>query len=298
MSASVNDKIVDVRNAARPNSARATGTRSAGGTSLACDNLAGWPTASKVHFVTYQIDSSSVQVADTQLDCYGIVSGNTIGSFTVVDGTDTGNSVNDVVEMLPTAAWGQDLADALTNQHTRTGAHTGITTDTIVVSSGTTLPAGDIATADIADSAVTTSKLNTASVTADKLGLGSTNTTVATSEASGSTSYTDLATPGPSVTITVGANGLALVVLYTWQSNSAGTAATFTSFAVSGANTSASADTKAQVYVSSGNNAALGASSVFLLTGLTAGSTTFKMQYRVDGSTGTWLNRRIAAIPL
>lgn len=169
MAASTGDKITDVRNAARPNSARATGTRSAGGTSLACENLIGWPTASKVHFVTYQIDSSSNPIAGTQLDCSGIVSGNTIGSFTVIDGSDVGNSVNDVVEMLPTAAWAQDLATALTAQHTRTGTHTAITTDTIVVTNGTTLPAGDIATADLADSSVTTAKIADDNVTASKM---------------------------------------------------------------------------------------------------------------------------------
>lgn len=76
-----------------------------------------------------------------------------------MDGSDTGNSVGDYVEMLPTAAWGQDLADALTAQHTRVGGHKSITTDTITVSSGTTLPAGDIGTADLADSAVTSAKL-------------------------------------------------------------------------------------------------------------------------------------------
>lgn len=129
MSAATSDKITDVRNAARPNSARATGTRSSGAASLACDNLAGWPdnTKSKVHFVTYQIDSNSNPVAGTQLDCYGIVSGNSINSFTVVDGTDNGNSVGDVVEMLPTAAWAQDLAEALTAEHDRQGKHTAIT---------------------------------------------------------------------------------------------------------------------------------------------------------------------------
>lgn len=159
MAASTGDKITDVRLATRPNSARVTSPRGTGVTSLSCDNLSGWPTASKVHFVTYQIDSSSNPIAGTQLDCSGIVSSNTIGSFTVIDGVDTGNSVNDVVEMLPTAAWAQDLADWGTNQHTRTGAHTGITTDTITVTSGTTLPAGDIGTADIAALGVTFAKL-------------------------------------------------------------------------------------------------------------------------------------------
>lgn len=163
--ASINDKLTDVRNAARPNAARVSSPRSAGGATLSCDNLAGWPTASKVHFVTYQIDSSSNPIAGTQLDCYGIVSGNNIGSFTVVDGTDNGNSINDVVQMLPTAAWGQDLADWGSSQHSRTGAHVGLTntggmtTDTLTVSSGTTLPAGDIGTADLASGAVTFAKL-------------------------------------------------------------------------------------------------------------------------------------------
>lgn len=150
MAASTGDKITDVRNAARPNSARVSSGRSAGGTTLACDNLVGWPTASKVHFVTYTIDSNSNPVAGTQLDCTGIVSGNNIGSFTVVDGTDTGNAVNDVVEMLPTAAWGQDLADALTSQHTRTGTHSVVTatslttTSSVTAGSGLTVSAGSI----------------------------------------------------------------------------------------------------------------------------------------------------------
>lgn len=121
--ASTLDKITDTRNAARPNSARVSSGRSAAGVTLICDNLSGWPIASKVHFVTYQIDSNSNPIAGTQLDCYGIVSGNNIGSLAVIDGNDTGNSIGDVVEMLPTAAWGQDLADALTVAHERTGIH-------------------------------------------------------------------------------------------------------------------------------------------------------------------------------
>lgn len=174
--ASLTDKITDVRNAARPNSARVSSTRTAGASSLACDNLAGWPTASKVHFVTYKIDSNSNPVAGTQLDCQGIVSSNTITSFTVIDGSDVGHSVGDVVEMLPTAAWGQDLSDWGMAQHSRTGAHVGVnntggmtnvgglSTDTLTVSSGTTLPAGDIGTADIATNSITAAKLSTSAI--------------------------------------------------------------------------------------------------------------------------------------
>lgn len=127
MSASTQDKITDVRNAARPNSARVTSARSAAGVTLACDNLVGWPTASKVHLITYSVDSNSEIVDGTQLDCYGIVSGNNLTSFVVVDGNDTGHAIGDYVEMVPTAAWGQDLADALTNEHNRTGTHAAVT---------------------------------------------------------------------------------------------------------------------------------------------------------------------------
>lgn len=116
------DKITDTRNAARPNSARVTVARSSGASSLSCDNLVGWPTASKVHFVTYQIDSAGDPVEGTQLDCAGIVSANAITNFTVYDGNDLGHAVGDVVEMLPTAKWGQDLADALLVSHNRSGS--------------------------------------------------------------------------------------------------------------------------------------------------------------------------------
>jgi hypothetical protein len=174
--ASTGDKITDTRNAARPNSARVTSGRSAAGATLACDNLAGWPTASKVHFVTYTVDSNSNPVAGSQLDCYGIVSGNNVNSFTVVDGSDTGNSVGDYVEMLPTAAWGQDLADALTAQHTRTGAHSGITntggltTDTLAATGNSTVggtlgvtgvltPSGGLSSGSVSGAALATSAI-------------------------------------------------------------------------------------------------------------------------------------------
>lgn len=131
MAASVNDKLTDTRNAARPVSTTVSGARASGGTTLSCNSLTGWPTASKVHFVTYQIDANSDPVAGTQLDCYGIVSGSDITNFTVVDGTDTGNSVGDVVTMLPTAAWGQGLSDWGMVEHNRDGTHSSAASTTM-----------------------------------------------------------------------------------------------------------------------------------------------------------------------
>ena len=138
--ADITDKITDVRNAARPNSARVTVARTTAATDLECNDLTGWPTASKVHFVTYQIDTNNDPIGGTQLDCSGIVSGSTITSVTVIDGTDNGNAVGEVVEMLPTAAWGQDLSDALMVAHDRTGAP----------KSGVTYPASTFTTPTIA----------------------------------------------------------------------------------------------------------------------------------------------------
>jgi len=121
--ADTTDKITDVRNGARPTSARVTEAREAAGVVLHCNNLTGWPIDSKVHFVTYQIDTNNDPIEGTQLDGSGIVSDNDITQVDIIDGIDGGNAIGDVVEMLPTAAWGQDLADALTLEHDRTGAH-------------------------------------------------------------------------------------------------------------------------------------------------------------------------------
>lgn len=159
MSASTGDKITDVRNSARPNTARVTTVRVASASSLACDSLTGWPTASKVHFVTYQVDTNGDVVAGTQLDCSGIVSANTLTNVVVIDGTDGGNAVGDYVEMLPTAAWGQDLADGLTQTLNRDGT----LKDDIVENAN--IGALAVGTTEIAANAVTTAKLDSAITT-------------------------------------------------------------------------------------------------------------------------------------
>lgn len=136
MSASTTDKITDTFNAANPNVAKVTSTRAASGATLACDNLAGWPTASKVHFSTYQVDTAGDYVEGTQIDWSGIVTSSTsIGSMTRLAGaTDNGSAVGDYVEMNPTAKWAQDLADALTAEHSRTGVH-ALTSNSTITSS-------------------------------------------------------------------------------------------------------------------------------------------------------------------
>lgn len=124
MPAAITDKFADTYNAANPNVARVTSTRSAAGTSLSCDNLSGWPTGTVVHFSTYQLNTSNQVVAGTQIDWVGIVSGSTIGSLTRITGaTDNGSAVGDVVEMNPTAKWASNLVNGILVGHNQDGTH-------------------------------------------------------------------------------------------------------------------------------------------------------------------------------
>lgn len=132
MPAALTDKFTDTFNSANPNVARVTAARTAGGTTLTCDNLAGWPTATKVHFSTYQLNTSNEVVSGSQIDWTGIVSANTVGSLTRLAGaTDAGSSIGDVVEMNPTGYWGHDLYTGLTAEHNTNGTHAAVTTTSI-----------------------------------------------------------------------------------------------------------------------------------------------------------------------
>lgn len=117
---------------------------------------------------------------------------------------------------------------------------------------------------------------------------------IATSQTTTSTSYTDLATVGPTVTVTIGASGMALVLWSTRRFNS-GVNWTSMSFDVSGANTIAATDSDT---LSSSTGIDIVDGTQVLLTGLSPGSTTFKAKYRVTGGTGTWIDRRLSVIPL
>lgn len=130
--ASVLDKFSKTFNSTNPNVARVSSTRSGGGATLVCDNLAGWPTDTVVHFSTYQVSTGGAVVAGTQIDWKGVVSGNTVTSLTRVAGaTDSGNAINDYVEMNPTASWANDLATGLLVEHDQDGTHKSVTTDTL-----------------------------------------------------------------------------------------------------------------------------------------------------------------------
>lgn len=121
---------------------------------------------------------------------------------------------------------------------------------------------------------------------------------VATAQTTTSTSYADLATTGPAVTVTIGASGMAMVFINAKLDNNTGGYDSHMSFAISGATTLA-ADDKYGI-----QNVVFGAAYVtqqgapHLLTGLTPGSTTFTAKYRVGGNTGTFTFRHLSVIPL
>jgi len=131
--------------------------------------------------------------------------------------------------------------------------------------------------------------------------LGTVNNTagavVATSEVTRSGTYADLTTTTDSVTVTIGASGMALVMLCSSMSCNAGTL--YVGYAGSGANTIAASDTKALVFAQQYGNPFGQFGGTFLETGLSAGSTVFKMKYRTSRTDwdATFTNRRIAVIP-
>lgn len=111
-----------------------------------------------------------------------------------------------------------------------------------------------------------------------------------------STSYTDLTTSGPAVTVTTGTSALVIV---TAQINNSDANTTAASFEISGASSLSPDDQRALVQDSTaGNFEDVRASIIEYVTGLTAGSNTFTMKYRVVGGTGGFRRRRLTVIAL
>lgn len=102
---------------------------------------------------------------------------------------------------------------------------------------------------------------------------------VAANETYSTTAYGDLATTTDTVTVAVGASGIALVSVNGYMHGGAAGRTAYISFALSGANTLAASDLNSTYLVtpSSGGGQSSG---VFVLTGLNPGNTTFKMKYK------------------
>ena len=124
--------------------------------------------------------------------------------------------------------------------------------------------------------------------------LTSSTATVATSQTSSSTSYTDLATSGPSVTLTTGTT--VLVLVSSFMDNNQATI--YTDFEISGATTRSATDTTCLLDLTNVAGISRLRATVANLVTVTAGSNTFTMKYRVAGGTGAWQDRTIGVIAL
>lgn len=118
---------------------------------------------------------------------------------------------------------------------------------------------------------------------------------VATGEATTSTTFTDLTTPGPAVTVTVPASGKVRVTVGVNAANNTANKYCAVGVALSGANTAAAV---AVLTASAGAAAYQRRSVTTIMTGLTPGSTTFTSKYSVESNTGTFYNREIIVEPV
>lgn len=126
---------------------------------------------------------------------------------------------------------------------------------------------------------------------------GTASAFVATSQTTASTSYTDLATVGPAVTVTTGAH--ALVFFAAIMANNTGNGESLMAAAVSGATTiAAAAGTGQLLYQTYSSGSGSQSASFSFVSGLTPGSNTFTAKYAGQGGTSTFQNRTITVIPL
>jgi hypothetical protein len=117
---------------------------------------------------------------------------------------------------------------------------------------------------------------------------------VVTTQTTTSTTYADLATVGPVVTLLTGT--VALVVLTAEIDTTGAGVAPRMGFAISGATTVVANDVWG-LKVDAGTTALVQASFAVLVVGLTPGMNIFTAKYRVVGGTGTFLNRGVLVWP-
>lgn len=119
---------------------------------------------------------------------------------------------------------------------------------------------------------------------------------VTTSQTTTSTTYTDLATSGPAVTVTTGTKALAIICANI-ATSSANIPANM-GITISGASSVTASDARSAMTELSGG--LVGVSYATIYTGLTAGSNTFTAKYKIgsSGQTATFKNREILVIDL
>jgi hypothetical protein len=125
--------------------------------------------------------------------------------------------------------------------------------------------------------------------------------TIATQQGTTATSFTDLATVGPAVTVTIGSTGKALMSLYTYQYSSDVGGTGLIGSAISGATTYPATDANGALsFASPSSLQGIRHGCIVLWTGLNAGSTTVTAKYRSTSSTNTatFGDRMLSVTPL
>jgi hypothetical protein len=284
MAASSSDHFRSATSGTRPQNAYLTSSKSVGASTISVSTTVGWATSTGTDFIMFIKDTSSTTLkaqAGTLTTWVGTVSGTTINNLVLKAGVEPvggyPSGENSVVIATPTAAWNDALISGILTQHNQDGTHNAITAASLNVSGAVTVP--------------------NLSFTPDKVTYTGSRAVVVTQEGTGSTTYTDLTTVGPSVTITVGPKGIVDLTMSAQSFNGTAGGFCYMSFVASGANTIAAADG----YYTNKNvsaNQELGFSYSDTLTGLTPGSTTFKLVYKVGVTGGAnFSNRKIIVTP-
>jgi hypothetical protein len=120
--------------------------------------------------------------------------------------------------------------------------------------------------------------------------------TVVTSEPTSTGTYTNLATPGPAVTVTCGT--IAIVSFAASHANNTINSASLSSVEVSGASSVAASDNWCILTDGTPANQFTRQGVTHVFSGLTAGSNTFTMKYRAGSNTASFQFREISVIPL
>jgi hypothetical protein len=121
-------------------------------------------------------------------------------------------------------------------------------------------------------------------------------TYLGTSQGTATTTFTDLATVGPAVTVTCGTK--AMVIIGCTISNSTAGSGGRMGVEVSGAHTAPAADTNSFLAESGNASDAFKGSWVTIFTPITAGSSTFTGKYRcVGAATANFSERLVAIVP-
>jgi hypothetical protein len=120
---------------------------------------------------------------------------------------------------------------------------------------------------------------------------------VLTNQSTASTTYADLTTAGPLVSVAHGVT--AMVSIAAWMANDTSGARSLMSYRLSGSNTVAAVDDSAAAF-----NPQTGSASIFvccartwLQTGLSAGTDQFRSVYRVTAGNGSFQTRSIVVMP-